>query len=93
MRYKPFLLSFIRILALLYIAGCAGQSPYLGMTRNEFLNATRWNLGMTLVQAQGNQTVYKDLYPRFYYFTDDKLVRIDQGVSAQKRYQYEVIQR
>lgn len=74
---------------LLVSTGCA--TPYLGMTRTDFLNLT--GIPVTIDRVAPNDVVYRDADGLFYYFVNEQLVRIERGVPNQARYQYEIINR
>lgn len=74
------------ILPLLFLfLACKAPVIYIGMPIQEF---TKKNNGITLVETSLERTVYKKVnHPfgqpprvRFFYFVDNKLIKMDEGV-------------
>jgi hypothetical protein len=82
----------LALLLMLVLTGCAGTA-HLGMSRQDFLRAHLFD-AITLNRAQGNVVVYRNgTNGLFYYFANNRLVKIDPGVPLQTRYQYEILNR
>ena len=78
---------FLLILFVFFI-GCQSMvQSKIGMDKKTWMRRT---LVADLVEAEGEKEVWKS-GGRFYYFENDKLVKIDQGQQQQQRYQVEII--
>ncbi len=71
------------------VVGCA--TPYLGMSRHDFLTTTGIAVWVDRITPQ--DIVYYDQGGLFYYFVNDRLVRMDRGELKQLRVQQEIINR
>ncbi|WNH10019.1 hypothetical protein [Thalassobellus suaedae] len=66
----------------------------LGMSTKEFENNTK---NREIVSMEQDLIIYKVIYGysaekcKFYYFIDDKLIKMDEGITPLKRYQIEHI--
>ena len=71
------------------VVGCA--TPFLGMNRQDFLTTTGIAVWVDRITPQ--DIVYYDQSGLFYYFVNDRLVKIDRGVPQQFRVQQEILNR
>jgi hypothetical protein len=71
----------------LLIFGCSPAVFRMGMSTEEFVKSNR---KIELVEASTQRTVYRKVTTavnqtksvKFYYFVDDRLVRVDEGVKT-----------
>jgi hypothetical protein len=72
----------------MFFIGCQSTlQSKIGMDKKVWLRRT---LVADLVEAEEQREVWKS-GNQFYYFENDKLVKIDQGQQQQQRYQLEII--
>jgi len=67
----------------LLCSGCAYTPVYLGMSQQEFLNGKDLFLGysccVALEYAGGNEVIYRDGSLLYYYFANERLVKMERG--------------